>query len=669
MTDPYRQDMMNAVWKALEEYGKRRNPPVVLRFTTEISDEKTSSECFLTWAERGRQALSDGQWEPLEYLFALFQADDLERMCVAVCLAAELEPDCGPVIRSLQREGALPTAGFLMKLYGPGADAGHFSSHGVLRRWFLEPGRAGGRETQLEQPLKLRERVVEFALGKWENRKLSAWTSLLFPEKCSLTSLGRSEYESWHLGFQKAHAGKLPGQWVFLIGGPEGMGKKTQLVRLAQESGRPVFCADRRRLDPSALRGSWMELIWECKVNQAFLAVEHWNPSDGREEEWGSFLEQASWEGEALIILSEEAEQVQFFGRHVWKIELSLPDLAEAAELWRFLASGYSWREPLRAEELAGLFLLSPGQVEEMLAGAWGRAGDGGTGTEEVKAFCRENLSGQSGGSLRRVPLKFGWEDLVLPGPVVRMLKDACAQAKNKYAVYETWGLSEKIAYGTGTSLVFSGSPGTGKTMAAQVLARELGLELFRIDLAAVVSKYIGETEKNLNVIFEEGRKSQAVLFFDEADVLFSKRTEVRDSNDKYSNMEAAFLLQKMEEYTGTVILATNYLQNVDEAFKRRMTFLIEFPFPDPENRRRLWEISIPQRMRLENDVDFDFLSAHFELSGSQIKNSVRNGAFLAVGDGENAVGMRHLLLAVKRELEKSGKKLSAGDFGEYGGF
>ena len=208
--------------------------------------------------------------------------------------------------------------------------------------------------------------------------------------------------------------------------------------------------------------------------------------------------------------------------------------------------------------------------------------------------------------------------------------------------------LERKSPTGGGISVIFAGPPGTGKTMAAQVMASELCLDLYRIELPAVVSKYIGETEKNLEEIFEQASKSQVILFFDEADVLFSKRTEVRDSNDKYSNMEAAFLLQKMEEYEGITVLATNFLQNFDEAFKRRMKFIIDFPFPGPEERRQIWRQAFPAEVPVDGELDFDFLAGAFELSGSNIKNSVLHAAFLAAASGE-AVSMRHVIAGVPK--------------------
>ena len=180
-----------------------------------------------------------------------------------------------------------------------------------------------------------------------------------------------------------------------------------------------------------------------------------------------------------------------------------------------------------------------------------------------------------------------------------------------------------------------------------------------------MVSKYVGETEKNLNEIFREASRSQAVLFFDEADVLFGKRTEVKDAHDKYNNMEAAYLLQKIEEYEGVSILATNFLQNFDEAFKRRLKFIISFPFPDARYRLRLWQKVFPPETPLEPDIDWDFLAEQFELTGSNIKNVAVNAAYLAAGEGQE-VGMAHLLTAIRRELFKTGKLLSREDFGAY---
>ena len=215
------------------------------------------------------------------------------------------------------------------------------------------------------------------------------------------------------------------------------------------------------------------------------------------------------------------------------------------------------------------------------------------------------------------------------------------------------------------SSIILYGPPGTGKPMGAQVLARELHLELYKADLSCVMSKYIGETEKNLGEIFEEVKKSQSILFFDEADALFGKRSEVKDAQDKYANAETAYLLQKMEEYEGIVILATNYMQNFDEAFKRRIRFMIEFPLPDAGRRRQIWQRVYPKETPVSEEVDFDFLADQFELSGSSIKNIAVSAAFRAAAAGTE-IEMGQILDCLREEMKKSGKNLQKEDFGPY---
>jgi SpoVK/Ycf46/Vps4 family AAA+-type ATPase len=216
---------------------------------------------------------------------------------------------------------------------------------------------------------------------------------------------------------------------------------------------------------------------------------------------------------------------------------------------------------------------------------------------------------------------------------------------------------------GKGLSILFAGPPGTGKTMAADVLAGALGLDLYKIDLSTVVSKYIGETEKNLARIFDEARTSNAILFFDEADALFGKRTQVRDAHDRYANVEISYLLQKMEEYDGVVVLATNLRKNLDEAFMRRLHVTVEFPMPDVADRRRIWAQIWPAATPRDPDLDLEFLARQIEVAGGSIRNIALAGAFLAAADG-GVVTMAHLLRATHREYQKMGKVLTATDLG-----
>ena len=208
------------------------------------------------------------------------------------------------------------------------------------------------------------------------------------------------------------------------------------------------------------------------------------------------------------------------------------------------------------------------------------------------------------------------WDDLVVPERQLELLQSISAYLRHRDRVLSDWGYDRSVARTQGLKVLFAGESGTGKTMAAQVLAAELGLELFRVDLATIVSKYIGETEKNLDRIFGAADGSNAILFFDEADALFGKRSEVSDSHDRYANIEVAYLLQKMEGYAGAVILATNFRRNIDDAFVRRLDFVIDFPFPEAEDRKRIWRLLLPEEAPIADDLDIDFLATQFKLSG-----------------------------------------------------
>ena len=233
----------------------------------------------------------------------------------------------------------------------------------------------------------------------------------------------------------------------------------------------------------------------------------------------------------------------------------------------------------------------------------------------------------------------------------------------NRNVVYEKWRFGANLTRGRGISALFTGPPGTGKTMAAEIIAAHLDLDLYRIDLASVVSKYIGETEKNLRGVFDAAERGGSILFFDEADALFSKRTEVKDSHDRYANIETNYLLQRMEEYPGLAILATNRKADLDPAFLRRIRFLVAFPHPNPDARLLIWKTVIPEEAP-RGSIDFDAL-ARLDLAGGNIKNIAVNGAFLAAAAGE-PITTRHLMTAARHEYRKIDKLPSRADFGEY---
>src|SRR4030095_4285457 len=279
---------------------------------------------------------------------------------------------------------------------------------------------------------------------------------------------------------------------------------------------------------------------------------------------------------------------------------------------------------------------------------------------------CRLHSNQKLASLARKITPKYAWDDIVLPGDRLDQLREICNHVKYHERVYSQWGFDRKLSLGKGLSILFAGPSGTGKTMAADIIAGALGLDLYKIDLSIVVSKYIGETEKNLSQIFTEAETSNSILFFDEADALFGRRSEVKDSHDRYANIEIGYLLQRMEEYEGVVILATNFRKNMDEAFVRRLHFTVEFPFPNEEDRRRIWEGVWPTDVPRDPGLDLEFLARRFQVAGGNIRNIALAAAFLAADDS-GVVGMPHLLRATQREYQKMGKILLDGEFEQQG--
>jgi SpoVK/Ycf46/Vps4 family AAA+-type ATPase len=264
----------------------------------------------------------------------------------------------------------------------------------------------------------------------------------------------------------------------------------------------------------------------------------------------------------------------------------------------------------------------------------------------------------------QRIEPAASWDDLVLPEPQIQTLREVAMHVRQRWKVYESWGFAAKCARGLGISALFAGASGTGKTMAAEVLANELRLDLYRIDLSQAVSKYIGETEKNLRRIFDAAEDGGSILLFDEADALFGKRSEVKDSHDRYANIEVSYLLQRMEAYRGLAILTTNMKTALDPAFQRRIRFVIQFPFPDAAQRARIWQRIFPSTTPTEK-LDTNRL-ARLNVAGGNIRNIALNAAFLAA-DASEPVKMGHVLRAARSEYSKLEKPLTESETGGWG--
>ncbi len=365
-------------------------------------------------------------------------------------------------------------------------------------------------------------------------------------------------------------------------------------------------------------------------------------------------------------ISDEKEDLISRYAINLLRVELAPLTIGERIALWNSYKTQFPVEDTFDAVLCANKYILTPKAIRHVLHTAQALALSEGREklcTEDIHRGIGQNTVNQLGQHATRINAVFHWEDLVVDADQKRQMQMICNQVRYRNVVGEEWGFHRKTPYGRGLCALFYGSPGTGKTMAVQVMANELGMDLYRIDLSQMVSKYIGETQKNIATLFRKAKDINAVLFFDEADAFFSKRSEVKDSNDKYANADTAFLLQKLEDYEGITILATNYVNNIDDAFKRRIKFMINFVFPTPDVRLSLWKKILPSDTRLDEDIDFEFFAENFELSGSNIKEILTNAAYLAASE-HGGLKNRHIVEAVRLNFSKYGKILTTEDFG-----
>ncbi len=354
-------------------------------------------------------------------------------------------------------------------------------------------------------------------------------------------------------------------------------------------------------------------------------------------------------------------------------LHLPAPDQPARQELWRRALGELEIDVDLG--ELAGRFRLNSTQIAGAMARVKARARSRSTpgaveqpiSRGEIFTACRAQCLASLDGLAQRIESPYAWDDLVLPAAAKAKLRSLEHWLRYRHVVFETWGFAQRVDRAQGMAAMFSGSSGTGKTMAAGIIARALDLDLYSIDLSSVVSKYIGETEKNLARIFETAEAANAILFFDEADALFGKRSQVKDAHDRHANIEVSYLLQRMESFAGITILATNIRGNLDSAFLRRIQVIVDFPFPNINDRERIWRHLFPQQVPQSDDVDLEFLAKQFGLSGGNIKNCAVDAALTAAAD-TGTVGMKHLVRSVAREMDKVGKPVTRTVFGAYGG-
>jgi len=546
----------------------------------------------------------------------------------------------------------------------------------------LSEDSANPKAPLLNRYLKLDERIVNYLLGHDEIRdrigddidvRLTRQVSLVTPQlTIENLILPPDLLARLKLLFNNhCHAGR--GLNLYFQG-PYGVGKRSTAGALCLLAGLKLLVVNVEHA-PSADSdfASMVQLITrEAALQEAAV---YWHGFDA--------LLSPDQRSRLTLLLQELQERkgvVFLAGETVWepsdipelppfvRIEFPLPAYSERLLFWGMAVHDIAASD-VDAAGLSNKFRFTGGQIRDAAFTARNLARrrdpqNVSVNMTDLLEACRLQSNRKLAALATRIKPHYAWSDIVLPPDCIRQLREICNAVEFRSIVYEEWGFDKKLSLGKGLGLLFAGPSGTGKTMAAEIVAGELGLDLYKIDLSTVISKYIGETEKNLSRIFTEAATSNAVLFFDEADALFGKRSEVKDSHDRYANIEINYLLQRMEEYEGTVILATNLRKNMDDAFVRRIQFTIEFPFPHADQRLAIWQRVWPKNMPRE-DLDLNFMARRFEISGGNIRNIALSAAFLGAEDG-GCVKMKHLIRATWQEYQKMGKVVMEGEFGEY---
>ena len=585
----------------------------------------------------------------------LLGLDALQAAVLAVCIAPELHPRYGRLYAYLQDD-------ITRRLASPRLVAAVLSDQGVSEADVLSCladearlPRLGALRTLTPDPavpfadrgIKVADRLAAFVLGAEPERAPAGSPSPLRRVLAAADRCGRPDAVA-EVQALLAAGTPLP----LLVVGPDA-GEV-----LAAALAAPLLLVDARDLEqPDTFADATLAAALE-HAHVCLDGLEDLAPPQ-RARLWAHLDRQT----ETALLIGRGARDTQALGdRTVMTVEVPFPSFHERRTTWEQTTGAAD------ASEVAAKFRLSLAQIRagaEVSRIAARNQGHSAPQPPELDLGARHASSSRLGELAARLAPGYHWHDLVLPERQLELLHSISSYLRHRERVLAEWGYERTVARTQGLKVLFAGESGTGKTMAAQVLAAALGLELFRVDLATVVSKYIGETEKNLERIFTAADGSNAILFFDEADALFGKRSEVSDSHDRYANIEVAYLLQRMEAYPGAVILATNFRRNIDDAFVRRLDFVVDFPFPEAEDRRRIWQLVVPDEAPVESDADFDFLATQFKLSGGAIRNCSLAAAF-AAAEEDTPIGMRHFVRAVAQEYSKQGRLTLEADFERF---
>lgn len=679
-----------------EEAGLIPRDPITVMAEGEVDRDALTATLDARVADHAARLAATASRPQLMTLQETFELDDFERDVLLLALAPAIDGSFNSLfgrVKGSSYRAPLDIDGALTLLVDGFADrVRHRPSFGVngrlMRHNLLLMGRGSSDGDEfLGLELRLPSRLITLLLGQpGEDETLATFTHLIEPTETLERVVLPPEDKARIVELIALHEGYVEalGAWglrdaipygrgvTMLFSGPPGTGKTLTARAVANHLGRRLLLVDTARLasNDRGFETNLDNLMREARLQSAVLFFDECEGLFAAQNRLGGHLStllQALEQLEGVCILATNLPQVLDHAldrRILYRVNFQTPTPSMREEIWSVhLPAALPRADDVDLGYLARRFEFTGGYIKNAVLLAAGAAAGRATTGRGLAAVTQRDLLEACYSQLRsrlheladRDQAALRLDDVILPTDVKQQVVEMIEAVSSQSLVFREWGFGKKFNKGRGLSALFDGEPGTGKTLSAEVIANELGLGLFRVNVANVVSKYIGETEKNLTRIFTEARGSQSVLLFDEADSLFSKRVEVKGSNDRFANMEINVLLQLIERYEGLVILTTNLKTSIDTAFERRLSFKVNFPFPEWDTRAAIWRQLIPDSAPLADDVDYDLLGKCFELSGGSIKNAVLRAAYRAAATTK-PLSMDLFEDAAKRECQAAGK-------------
>ena len=631
-------------------------------------------------AERAEKTIEQGIELPFYSLCRKLDFEPFTVFCFACGILASTQTDYAGVFQVINENGnlSLPTIESAARLY-----------YGTS---FSITGAYGDMSVGLEQLqpiLDIRvnasmpfstvvtpdKRIIDFLFGKHplklDENYIRFFKMLTDDAPLDPIMANKGQLEAMEISYNE-------GVRIFSFYGDEGSGRKFFIKQFCRKNNMRAIALNCKKLfvyDFNFVEKALWAVTRECILTNSCCCLDELTFREDEKEKFLGYMDLALAKlvskGLLVYALSKEKMPMRDITKEEFtELEIPTPTNQEREECWKLFSKDYALDKDVDLLEMATKFLFTPGKIKSALANARSLA----TMNKDILIpratlfqGCNNQMSSELTQKATKVKANFGFDDIVMNRDQRETLEHAIDQMNFRKQVYDNWHYTKKYPYGRGLSVLLFGAPGTGKSMCAQVIAHELNLELYRVDLSQVIDKYVGETEKSISMIFREAKKCNVVLFFDECDTLFAKRSDDGGSNQASNNNKTALLLQEVEAYDGVSVLATNYKHNIDPAFFRRMKYIVEFQFPNADTREMLWRTTIPKDTPLAEDVDIRFLAEKFEFAGGNIKNCILNAAFLAAADGDGKeVHMKHYLQAIRYEYVKTGKVFTRSDFEPY---